>query len=62
MATTGSLAGSLITGAWGLTHPNYEPERYQTYIVYIGYTCIATLLNIYGIRILPFLNKSAISW
>lgn len=62
MATTGSLAGALIMGAYSLTHAGFEEQRWQIYVVYIGYTCIATALNIWGIKILPFLNKSAISW
>jgi len=30
--------------------------------VYVGYTILACILNIYGLRLLPLLNKAAISW
>lgn len=62
MATTGSLAGSLLMGAYSLAHPGFEESRYQIYIVYIGYTLISTFLNIYAVRVLPHLNKAAIIW
>ncbi|KAK4055851.1 hypothetical protein OIO90_003106 [Microbotryomycetes sp. JL221] len=61
-ATAPSLAGSLITGAYAVAHPDFEPERWQIYIVYIGYTVIACLLNLYAYRVLPYLNQGAILW
>ena len=61
-ATAGSLAGSLITGAYALKHPEYETQRYQTFVIYVGYTILACILNIYGLRLLPLLNKAAITW
>lgn len=36
-ATTGSLAGSLLLGAYALAHPEYNSESYQTVIVFIGF-------------------------
>ncbi|KAM0786528.1 hypothetical protein ACM66B_001985 [Microbotryomycetes sp. NB124-2] len=61
-ATAPSLAGSLILGAYAVAHDNFEPERWQTYIIYIGYTVIACLLNLYAYRVLPYLNQAAILW
>jgi len=61
-ATAGSLAGSLILGAYALKNPDYEAQRYQTFVIYVGYTLIACALNLWGLRILPLLNKAAITW
>lgn len=61
-STAPSLAGSLITGAYAVAHDSYEPQRWHTYIVYIGYTVIACLLNLYAYRLLPYLNQAAILW
>ncbi|KAM0755145.1 amino acid transporter [Meredithblackwellia eburnea MCA 4105] len=61
-ATAGSLAGSLITGMIALNNPNYEPQRWQIFLIYTGYTLAAMCLNIWGIKLLPAINKAAITW
>jgi choline transport protein len=62
VATTGSLAGTLVTGLIALLHPNYEPQRWHIFLVYIAFIIGACLVNIFGLRLLPLINKSAISW
>lgn len=61
-ATAGSLAGQLITGVIGLMHPNYNPERWHIFLIYIAYTLGACFLNIFGLRLLPMINQTAIFW
>ncbi|GAA5850360.1 hypothetical protein JCM5353_004359 [Sporobolomyces roseus] len=61
-ATTGSLAGELLLGAYSLAHPGFESQPYQTFIIYAGYICLATIINIYGSRLLPLINSAAIIW
>ncbi|GAA6061136.1 hypothetical protein JCM10212_001736 [Sporobolomyces blumeae] len=61
-ATTGSLAGELILGAYALANPNFNEQRYQTFIIYIGYIILATFINLYGSRLLPHINSAAIIW
>ena len=36
-ATTGSLAGSLLLGAYTLAHPEHESQPYQTVIIFIAF-------------------------
>lgn len=47
---------------YALAHPEYEPERWHVFIVYIGYALLAMALNVFVPRILPGLNKAAIIW
>ncbi|GAA5995675.1 hypothetical protein JCM5350_007799 [Sporobolomyces pararoseus] len=61
-ATTGSLAGELLLGAYSLAHPGFESQPYQTFIIYAGYICLATVINIWGSRLLPLVNSAAIIW
>ncbi|AAW43538.1 choline transporter, putative [Cryptococcus deneoformans JEC21] len=61
-ATAGSLAGQLITGVIGLMHPNYDPERWHIFLIYTAYTLGACFLNIFGLRLLPMINQTAIFW
>ncbi|GAA5952667.1 hypothetical protein JCM3765_002240 [Sporobolomyces pararoseus] len=61
-ATTGSLAGELLLGAYSLAHPGFESQPYQTFIIYAGYICLATIINIWGSRLLPLINSAAIIW
>ncbi|TYJ54718.1 hypothetical protein B9479_004658 [Cryptococcus floricola] len=61
-ATAGSLAGQLITGVISLLHSNYESERWHIFLIYIVYTLGACFLNIFGLRLLPGINQTAIFW
>jgi len=36
-ATTGSLAGALVLGAYSLAHPGFEEQPYQTFIIFTGF-------------------------
>jgi hypothetical protein len=62
VATAGSLAGGLITGAIALAHPDYEINRWLIFVIYIAYMLYAAALNIFGLRLLPIVNKTAIVW
>lgn len=62
VATAGSLAGGLITGAIALAHPDYEIKRWLIFVIYIAYMLYAAALNIFGLRLLPVVNKTAIIW
>ena len=37
-ATAGSLSGTLISGMISLSYPDYVPQRYQIFLIYIGIT------------------------
>jgi amino acid transporter len=62
VATAGSLAGSLITGAISLAHPNYAVERWHIFLIYLAYMLGACVINIWGLRLLPLVDKTAIFW
>ncbi|KAK4684212.1 choline transport protein, partial [Tremellales sp. Uapishka_1] len=61
-ASAGSLAGSLITGAYALLHDAYEFKNWHLFIVFLGYMLLAGFINIWGLRLLPLFNKTAIFW
>jgi choline transport protein len=62
VATAGSLAGSLITGVIALLHDDYNVERWHIFLVYLAYMLGACFINIFGLRTLPTINKTAIFW
>ncbi|GAA5938478.1 hypothetical protein JCM10213_003305 [Rhodosporidiobolus nylandii] len=61
-ATTGSLAGSLVLGAYALAHPGFEAQPYQTFVIFTGFILLALLINIYLPRLLPLINSAALTW
>lgn len=62
VATAGSLAGSLITGVIALLHDDYNVERWHIFLIYLAYMLGACFINIFGLRTLPTINKTAIFW
>ncbi|GAA5912578.1 hypothetical protein JCM8208_002001 [Rhodotorula glutinis] len=61
-ATTGSLAGALVLGAYSLAHPGFEEQPYQTFIIFTGFILVALAINLFASRMLPLVNSSAIIW
>ncbi|KAB8342943.1 hypothetical protein FH972_022539 [Carpinus fangiana] len=61
-ATGGLLGSQLILGVISLENADYEPQRWQQFLLYIAYTLLACFLNAFGNRILPYVNKAAFSW
>lgn len=43
-----------IATAW---YPNYNPEHYHQYLIYVGLVCLAIAFNIFGSGWLPFYNQ-----
>ncbi|KAB5590561.1 Choline transporter [Ceratobasidium theobromae] len=62
VATTGSLAGSLITGIIALLHPNYEVQRWHMFLIFEVWMMGSFLINTFGIRLLPTINRAALTW
>lgn len=62
VATAGSLAGDLITGAIGLANSGYSVERWHIFLIYLAYMLGACVLNIFGLRLLPTIDRTAIFW
>lgn len=61
-ATAGLLGSQLIIGVISLYNPNYEPQRWQQFLIYIGYTLAAFLINTFLTRLLPLITQTAFIW
>lgn len=57
-----SLGSQLIVGIISLTHPNYEPQRWHQFLLYIAYNVIAFIVNAFMTSQLPLITKSAFIW
>ncbi|KAK0776896.1 hypothetical protein LTR91_018979 [Friedmanniomyces endolithicus] len=62
VATAGLLGSQLIIGIISLYNPDYIPEPWHQFLIYIGYNLVAALLNAFGNHLLPYINKTAIIW
>ncbi|KAF2642049.1 amino acid transporter [Massarina eburnea CBS 473.64] len=63
LVCSGGLLGSqLIVGIIALFHPDYVPERWHQFLIYIGYTIAAFVINAFMNDLLPYVNKAAIIW
>jgi choline transport protein len=62
VASGGLLGSQLIVGVISLFHENYVPERWHQFLIYIGYTITAFLINAFMNDLLPYVNKAAITW
>lgn len=61
-ATGGLLGSQLIMGVISLYHEDFEPQRWQQFLLYIGYTLIAFLVNTFLTRLLPIITQTAFIW
>lgn len=63
LSATGGLLGSqFIVGIISLYDPNYEAQRWQQFLIYIGWTLFALVINIWLTRILPYITQAAFYW
>ena len=51
-----------MIGIISLENPNYTAERWQQFLIYIGYTLFAFIMNAFGNVALPYFNKGAFIW
>lgn len=61
-AANSSLAAQLITGMIALAHPDYSVQPWHIVVIYLLTTAWGTLLNLYGMKFLPTIDKVAIVW
>ncbi|KAJ4179588.1 hypothetical protein NW755_012313 [Fusarium falciforme] len=61
-ATAGLLGSQLMTGIIAFYKPSYEPEKWHQFLLYTGYIVVAVIINVFGTRALPLLNKAAFIW
>ena len=61
-ASGGLLGSQFVIGIIALYNPNYVPERWQQFLVYIGYNMVAFIINAFLNSALPHITKAAFIW
>jgi len=61
-ATGSSLGANFIVGIIAFWHPEFEAQPYQTFLIYLGFTIGAFLLNTFAVRLLPMVDRTAFWW
>ncbi|QSZ30165.1 hypothetical protein DSL72_004685 [Monilinia vaccinii-corymbosi] len=62
VASGGLLGSQLIGGIISLMHPDYVPQRWHQFLLYIAYSLIAFIVNAFMTSLLPLITKSAFIW
>ncbi|KAL7815764.1 amino acid/polyamine transporter I [Trichoderma gracile] len=62
VATNALLSSQLILGIISTTHPNYEPQRWHQFLIYIGFTLASFVINAFLNSFLPLLYRGAFVW
>ncbi|KAF9734720.1 hypothetical protein PMIN06_008034 [Paraphaeosphaeria minitans] len=62
VASGGLLGSQIIIGIISMYSSTYEPQRWHQFLIYIGYTLTAFLINAFMNDLLPYVNKGAITW
>lgn len=61
-ATTGLLGSTFVINIITLMHPNYEAQPWHQFLIYIGFTLAALLVNAFLTRILPIVTQAGFLW
>lgn len=61
VATASSLGANFVYGVAYLWK-EFEPAPYQNFLLYLAFTLWATLLNVFGIHLLPIVDSTAGLW
>ncbi|RSH85658.1 hypothetical protein EHS25_003798 [Saitozyma podzolica] len=62
VATGSSLGSTFVTNIISLWSENYTAERWQTFLIYFGFTIGALLLNLFAVRLLPLVDRAGFYW
>ncbi|KAJ6002988.1 hypothetical protein N7451_005535 [Penicillium sp. IBT 35674x] len=62
VATNSLLSSQLIVGVISAMHPSYESTRWQQFLIYIGLTLGAFIINAFMNSILPVIYRGAFAW
>lgn len=63
LSATGPLLGStFIVNTISLFNPNYDPQAWHQFLIYIGFALVALVINAFLTRLLPYFTKAAFFW
>ncbi|KAL2867748.1 amino acid/polyamine transporter I [Aspergillus lucknowensis] len=62
VATNSLLSSQLIVGAVSAMHPDYNPQRWHQFLIYIGLTLGAFVVNAFMNSTLPIIYRGAFTW
>ncbi|PQK15205.1 hypothetical protein BB8028_0005g07190 [Beauveria bassiana] len=61
-ATTGLLGSTFVVNIISLLHSDYEPKPWHQFLIYIGFTLAALVVNAFLTRILPMVTQAGFLW
>lgn len=61
-ATGGLLGSTFVMNILVLFNPNYEAKAWHQFLIYIGFTLFALVVNTFVTRLLPYFTKAAFFW
>ncbi|KAK4235170.1 amino acid/polyamine transporter I [Achaetomium macrosporum] len=63
LSATGPLLGStFVVNVIALFNPSYEAEAWHQFLIYIGFTLFALVVNAFLTRLMPYFTKAAFIW
>jgi amino acid transporter len=62
VAANAIMTSNFVMGIIALMHPTFESRPYQIFLLYLGMTLLAYLLNTFAVRLLPWLDTGAMVW
>lgn len=61
-ATGGLLASAFIFNIISLLHPQWEPQSWVQFLLFLAVTLIGLLVNVFLTKILPHITQAALIW
>ncbi|PLB41056.1 amino acid permease [Aspergillus candidus] len=62
VATNCLLSAQLIAGIVSSVYPGFVWQRWQQFLIYVGYTLLAFVINAFMNSILPIIYRGALTW
>ncbi|EAU32512.1 hypothetical protein ATEG_07128 [Aspergillus terreus NIH2624] len=62
VATNALLSSQLIVGIVSAVYPDFVWQRWQQFLIYVGYTLLAFVVNAFMNSVLPIIYRGAFTW
>ncbi|BAE54985.1 unnamed protein product [Aspergillus oryzae RIB40] len=62
VATNSLLSSQLIAGVVSAVYPDFEWQRWQQFLIYVGITLGAFVINAFMNSVLPLIYRGAFTW